>query len=243
LYDVQYLYTVQNIQEKPMTPRLTGATLVVAAVGTNAVFLALGSVFDYPDVLRRDPAVILDQFRAHETAVTVLFAALAVLSALLIPIAVALRSLDPAAQRHAAPVRIAAVVGILAGIVQSLGLLRWVFAVPSLAAAAIDPATAPAAMVVFTTLHQYLGVGIGETLGYLTTALWTVLVAAGTLRRLGQPVWLRATGMLAAVGIAVGIAEPYGLALAGTVNFIGYVVWSLWLLVTGILLLRRPTGS
>src|SRR5690606_23589710 len=69
-----------------MGARTTGLIMIFAAIATNAVFLALTSVFGYPDVLRQEPATILGEFRAHQTAVVALFAALAALSALLIPI-------------------------------------------------------------------------------------------------------------------------------------------------------------
>lgn len=219
-----------------MTRLLTGVAMLIAALGTNIVFVALANAFDYPAILREPPAVVLGRFAAT-ASVRWLFAALAALATLLVPVSVGLRGLDP--HRFSSTARLAAVVGVLAGVVQVVGLLRWVFAVPALAAAAADPSSAAAALVGFTVLHEYLGVGIGETLGYLTTAGWTVLVALGTLRRLGQPSWLRWFGVLCAAAVVIGVAEPFGFAAGGTVNFIGYVAWSAWLAATGVLLLRR----
>jgi hypothetical protein len=76
-------------------------------------------------------------------------------------------------------VPIAVTIGVLAGLVQMLGLLRWVYLVPSLARTYADPAVEKeqreASLAVFRAMHQYLGVGVGEHLGYLFTGLWSVL--------------------------------------------------------------------
>ena len=53
-----------------MTPRLTAALLIAAAVLTNAAFTVLGTVFNYPDVLNEPVDDILAAFRAHQTAVS-----------------------------------------------------------------------------------------------------------------------------------------------------------------------------
>ena len=76
-------------------------------------------------------------------------------------------------------VPLAVTIGVLAGLVQMVGLLRWVYLVPSLARTYVDPAVGSgerdAIVAVFRALHQYLGVGVGEHLGYLLTGLWSVL--------------------------------------------------------------------
>ena len=50
-------------QETPMTPRLTAALLITAAVLTNAAFTVLGTVFNYPDILAEPVDDILTAFR------------------------------------------------------------------------------------------------------------------------------------------------------------------------------------
>jgi hypothetical protein len=48
-------------------------------------------------------------------------------------------------------------------------------------------------------------------------------------------------GIASALGILIGLLEPAGLALAGTINAVAYILWSLWLVGTGVSLLRaRP---
>ena len=44
-------------------------------------------------------------------------------------------------------------------------------------------------------------------------------------------------GILEAVGIMTGLLEPAGWKPAGAINAISYIVWSLWLIVAGVILI------
>ena len=48
----------------------------------------------------------------------------------------------------------------------------------------------------FAILHRYLGVGVGEHLGYLLTGAWTILVAASIVTTTAIPAWLGWIGVL-----------------------------------------------
>jgi hypothetical protein len=50
-------------------------------------------------------------------------------------------------------------------------------------------------------------------------------------------------GMLSSLGILVGVLEPAGVAWAGLVNAMAYIFWALWLLVSGVFLLRKESRS
>ena len=74
-------------------------------------------------------------------------------------------------------IAVAIVVGVLAGLVQMLGLLRWVYLVPWLARAHDEatPEEQRPIEITFEAFHRFLGVGVGEHLGYLLTGLWSAL--------------------------------------------------------------------
>jgi hypothetical protein len=141
------------------------------------------------------------------------------------------------------------VVGVVAALVQAVGLARWPFAVPELARRYVaadgagGEATRRSVEVVFAVLHRYLGVGIGEHLGYLATGLWTMLVAASILQGTVLPGWLAIASLVIGVALLVGTLEfvgpnePEGWELAGTVVPIAYIAWSIWLVAIGVLLL------
>ena len=134
---------------------------------------------------------------------------------------------------------LAAGTGVLAGFVQALGLLRWVMLVPMLAANYVAPGASPTdqaiAVGLFDAANHYFGAGVGEHLGYLFTGAWTLLVS-GLIWR--QHRILAPLGALIAVGVLVGMAEPFGVPLAGTINALNFTLWALWTLVLGVIVLR-----
>jgi hypothetical protein len=136
--------------------------------------------------------------------------------------------------------------GLLSALVQTLGLVRWPFVVPLLARRYVDPRATPgqreSTELVFDALHRYLGVGVGEHLGYLLTGSWTILTGVLIAGSSVLPTWL---GWLAIpIGIAivvgalefVGPNEPKGWSVAERVTPIAYITWSLWLVVCGVAL-------
>ena len=68
-----------------MNAKLTASLLIAAAVLANVAFTALGSIFDYPDVLNEPASAVLADFRANETAVASWFTVLALSAALFAP--------------------------------------------------------------------------------------------------------------------------------------------------------------
>jgi hypothetical protein len=114
--------------------------------------------------------------------------------------------------------------------VQVIGLMRWPLIVPFLA----DRQNTDA----FETVHTTLGTVIGETLGYLLTATWTVLIIYAFAQRLAGP-WFKYLGLLAAALIAVGVFVPLDVPGTDFANFVGYILWSVWLLIFAVLIWRR----
>lgn len=216
---------------------VTAVLLIAGAVVVNLAFTLLGTSFDYPDVLQHPATEVLARFHADALTIGSEFTLLAAGAALLAPIAVLTARL--AGRTRLA--RAAAVTGVAAAAVQVIGLSRWPLFVPGLASTVTDPAAGASrhadALAEFRLLHTVLGTVVGESLGYLLTATWTVLVVvalhrAGVIGRASA-----ALGLLSAPLILAGLLVPAGVPAADLANFAGYVVWSLWFVVTGILLL------
>jgi hypothetical protein len=208
-----------------MTPKLTAVLLILAAVLANVAFTALGSIFNYPDVLDEPARDVLADFRAHEGAVSTWFTVLALSAALMAPIAIGVGKLS-----GVRAMRIAVPVGIAAAVVQVIGLARWPILVPGYAADGNADA--------FSTASDILGTAIGETVGYLLTATWTALVIVALGRRFAGS-WFTVLGGVAAALVLVGVVSPLDLPVVDTANFFGYVLWSLWLIAFGVVLLVR----
>lgn len=217
-----------------------GIVLIVAPLWFNASFALLGNRFDYPDILRRPAGEILERFRAGGSSLIILWWAFMLSGLLLIAGAVLLGQV----LGFGGIVVVATTFGVLAGLVQMLGLLRWVYLVPALARAYADPALnadqREVQAAVFRALHQYLGVGVGEHLGYLFTGLWSVLIGVGVIQTTALPIWLGWPGIVIGVGLAVGSTEflgpneERGWNLAGAAIPVLYIAWSIWLLGMGI---------
>jgi hypothetical protein len=222
-----------------------GLVLVAVPILFNVCFALLAQRFDYPDILRLPSREVLQRFRAGGSGLilawwafslsAVLFSAVAVL------LAIAADDADPTL------VILGAVVGVLASVVQFLGLVRWPFLVPFLAreSAEAEPGSVRAETVdvVFQAMNRYLGVGVGEHLGYLFTGLWSILAGIALCDSTVVPDWLGILGV--AIGPLfilcslefVGSNEQSGWEQAGKLTPIAYIVWSIWLFVLGVALL------
>ena len=220
---------------------LTGLLLIVVPIAFNVTFLLLGKAFEYPDILRKPTDYVLRQFKAGGTPLRRLWYAFTFSAVLFTPIPVMVQQVfQPEIPWFLA---VGTAIGVLAGAVQFLGLIRWPFLVTTLADMYTQPkataATREAAVVVFQAFHRYAGVAIGEHLGYIFTSLWTILLCLAIIQtRLVSPLvgWL---GILPALGIFVGVFEETGFKPAGTINAISYLVWSVWMIAFGVAFLLR----
>ncbi len=119
--------------------------------------------------------------------------------------------------------------GVLAAVVQVIGLSRWILIVPGLAQNG-DVAT-------FQLLNKILGTIIGETFGYLFTGVWTILIIQSLGKNIGR-LWFSWLGIISALLIMLGLLIPLGVPGTDTANFIGYILWSIWLVALGVLILK-----
>ena len=224
---------------------LTGILLIALPIAFNIAFAALAARFSYPDILRRPTAQVLESFRAGGSSLVMLWWAFAMTAVLLAPLAV----LVAAALTGAEPVLLTTtvVVGVVAAAVQFLGLIRWPFLVPYLARVSTDPAATrsqrEAVDIVFQSFHRYLGVAVGEHLGYLLSGTWTVLVGVAITQSTAAPWWVGVAGIVIGAALAlcsfefVGAFEEKGWRLAGRLTPFVYIAWSVWLAGTGVALL------
>jgi hypothetical protein len=224
---------------------VAGVALIVTPVLFNVGFTLLAQRFDYPDILRRPTHEVLERFRAGGTSLVLIwwvFALSAVsFGALAVLLAVACADADRGV------VALGAVFGVLASLVQFLGLIRWTFLVPYLAEvsaeAAPDSARGQAVDVVFQSFNRYLGVAVGEHLGYAFTGVWSILAGVALVDSSVVPAWLGVIGIVSGPLFLlcslefVGRPGLSGWKLAATLTPITYIVWSVWLVVVGVALL------
>jgi hypothetical protein len=224
------------------TQVLTGLLLLVLPVAYNGLYTLLARSFDYPDILRQPTGQVLERFTAGGSRLLLIWWGFAMSAVLLAPavvlVSATLADADPTV------LALATAVGLLAALVQFLGLVRWPFAVPHLARLAGDPASSPATRdaveVVFQPLNRYLGVAVGEHLGYLFTGLWTALAGVALLQSEVLHPLFGVVGLLLAPLFVLGSLEfvgPFevrGWKPAGALVPVAYIGWSMWLLALGV---------
>lgn len=229
-----------------MSDRRSTAALLMGFTVLNLVAVALlAAAYGWPAVLDEPAAVVLPAFAAAQTAVVAGFLLQTLLSVALVPIAIGLHRESGGGSRLW-PLTVAGF-GILAGLTQTLGWIRWPIVVPGLATTWLDPATTPeirtATEVSYDLLNSYAGGALGEYLGWLFQALWAIGIAVLLVRARVVGPATTAIGLgLTAVWGASFLVGPFVPALAeglfGTAGFTAYALWFFWLGFVGIALLR-----
>jgi hypothetical protein len=222
--------------------RAAGALLLLVPLAFTVCFLLLGWLFEYPAILRQPTGDVLAKFAAGGAPLVAVWYALTLTAVAFVPVTLLVHRVL-AGREAPLLLWVATAFGLIAGLSQTLGFLRWPFLVPHLAQAYLAPgaseAQRAAAGMVFEAFHRYAGMAVGEHLGYLSTSVWTALVAVVILRTAVLPRWIGASGALLALGIAAGLAEPAGWELGGTINSLSYLAWAVWLMAVGVTLLVR----
>ncbi len=85
--------------------------------------------FEYPDILRQPTADVLTKFQAGGPRLVAIWYALTLTAVLFIPVVVLVHRIMATAETSAT-LWVATVFGVVAGVVQALGFLRWPFLVP-----------------------------------------------------------------------------------------------------------------
>jgi hypothetical protein len=114
-----------------MSETVTGIVMIGVPILFNAGFAMLAQRFDYPDILRQPTHEVLMRFRDGGSALVLIWWAFALSAVLFAPLAVLLGGQLTGADGNL--VALSVVIGVLASVVQFLGLIRWPFLVPYLA--------------------------------------------------------------------------------------------------------------
>lgn len=226
------------------TYKLIGLLMITGAIALFIPYNMLIAMFEYPDILRQSTATILTKFHEGGNALIWTWFAFAVTGLPLLPAYILLgRKLE----QESSVARIATTIGVTGLIVQMIGLLRWTFVVPVLADSfvhATDEPTRAAAIMAFKTIHQFAGVILGEHLGQLFTIAWTVMISYALYRSQLIARWVMYFGYVASVIYFMAQAELFSTVMPSfpvwdLAGFIGSTLWLIWLMVVGVVFVRR----
>ncbi len=220
-----------------------GWLILIGAIGVFIPYTILTIIFEYPDILRQDTAIILTKFHEGGNRLIGVWFAFAITG---IPLLPAYILIGKKLEGRSAWVPVATTIGVIGLIVQMVGLLRWTFVVPVLADTfvhATTEATKAAAVVSFKTIHQFAGVILGEHLGQLFTIVWTVLISAVFAKLKLVPKWISWLGYISSFIYLLAQAELFATVIPGfpvwdMAGFIGSTLWLIWLVIIGIKFLK-----
>ncbi len=108
---------------------ITGLVLIALPIAFNVLFFLLGRAFDYPNILRKPTDHILTQFTSGGRRLIALWYAFAMTALLAIPMALLLGAVFDMDYPQLAAVSV--IIGVLSGLTQAMGLLRWPLLVPA----------------------------------------------------------------------------------------------------------------
>lgn len=213
---------------------------VIVPILFNVFFGILAKNFEYPDILRHPTSEVLRKFSSGGSSLILTWWAFMLTAIAFVPIATSLPGVVNSTNQTLNTYVV--VTGLIAGLVQFIGLSRWVFLVPFLAreSSRADEQQMSTIDIVFQSANRFLGVAVGEHLGYLFTGMWSI--SSGILMIYGE----NSNQFIGFLGIIIGVLlilcslefvgkyEEKGWKVAATITPFVYIAWSLWLISIGI---------
>ncbi len=225
------------------TSRAEKTALVLLVLAQVVLFLVplivLGQAIGWPASLRLPAAEALPLIARNATALQVGYWGYLLTATAMVPLALALRRHAHAHGEMGLVVDVMAAFGIAAAVLKTLGIVRWLIAMPSLASLHVgstDPALRTVIEVSYVALNGYAG-SVGELLGVqLFSGMWLILLGI-VLARTG----LRLNG-LAGVVIGTGFALTALRTVLPALDVLGSVLPPMglaWFLVLAVSLWRQ----
>lgn len=225
--------------------KLAGIFFIVGAALVNIPYTLLIMNFDYPDILRLPTAEILTRFQSGGNPLIYTWLAFAWVG---LPMLFGTIMLKRILEKEGSLfLETATALGVIGFIVQVIGLLRWVFVVPVLARIFTDPAadtvTKAAVTAVFTAVHQYGGVILGEHLGQFLIILWMSMISGIIQRSAMFSKWVAWLGWVASAIYLLAQTELLATAIPsfpviGWAGLTGSLLWLSWMIVMGVYLVK-----
>ncbi|MCP4971386.1 MAG: DUF4386 family protein [Arcobacter sp.] len=217
------------------------AILIIAQVLVSVVaFLVLMAVFQFPDILRENSSVRLALFVKNQDVIIPTYYLLALTGIMNAMIASLIFYLF---EKKSAILVLALVFGILTGIFQAIGFIRWSFLIPYLAN--LQESSSELIPVLEGAFNAYAGMAIGENLGFVMQGLWTLCLSIAFLQN------KYVSNTLGKYGITIGILtvlmafETFGGSLSILAELTNPVesAWYIWLVFIAISIYKKEADS
>lgn len=218
----------------------TGILLLIEAFLIFVPMIILGAAIDWPNNIDLPASVNLALMNSESTAVRNGYFAYLIYSVLFWPVSVLTARVVAGSDQLTPLLRIAAGFGVISALARSIGIVRWLSAMPILATLYADgtPETQAIVIVVYDAINAYGGT-IGEALGVgLFAGMWMLLTAIAILRSREFPRWLGIFGLAAGLAVTLQSTEMLGADLSAVVVLL-VAVLQFWLMAAGGLFIVR----
>jgi hypothetical protein len=204
--------------------------------------VVLGAAIDWPASLDESTSTLYPKIVANLTGMRLGYTSYLIYSTLFLATTVFTVRAISDDETPSPWLQVAMGAGVASALARDLGIIRWLSAIPELAALYVDPQTSATQREAIDIAHRFLngyGGAVGEQLGVgLFAALWALPVS-GALMRLGKTGrMLGWFGLISTLALATGVAPVLGYDV-GPITSISTSIASFWFLALGIWLLRR----
>jgi hypothetical protein len=228
--------------------RTTALLLIVEGLLIFVPMIILGAAINWPASLNEPADVVLRAIFVEAEATRLGYFSYLIYSLLFFPVVVLSVRLAAAGERADIFVRLALGFAALSALARSIGIIRWLVAMPALAATYNAPdagaQTREAILVSYAMLNNFGG-AIGEILGVsMFAALAMLMLAVVIFQRRGLPQWTGYFALVTAGALLVPALEIFGVD-PGIFLTLSVAVLQFWFLFVGIYLLfaRRPAEA
>lgn len=210
-------------------------TILLHVVMLFTGFSILAEVFAFPEILRESSPERLALFSKNSAVIIPTYYMLTFTGITQILISALIFHLF---REKSLILSLATLFGILCGVFQTLGFIRWPVLIPFLAQ--VQDASPETIALVEAAFNRYAGMAIGEHLGFLMQAAWTFFLGVAILK---SDLFAKGLGW---IGVALGLLtvpislEPLGAVFAplGELSSPVLVAWLIWLLFMALSLFR-----
>ncbi|MDA3915889.1 MAG: DUF4386 family protein [Deltaproteobacteria bacterium] len=214
--------------------RVTAVTIIIHTFILGIGFNILAIVFEFPDILRLSADYRLTLFTENSSIIIPVYYLLALTGFTQITLSVFLHHLFDV--NKSSLMMLATVFGILTGIFQVLGFIRWPIVVPYFASAMDNNVPMETIAFVEGMLNRYAGMAVGEHLGFVCQAAWTTLIGIIMVK---HKLFSHGIGWAAVI---IGLLsfpmsmEPLGgfLTIFGELSWPVNAAWNIWLVIVAI---------
>ena len=228
------------MKNQKLTMGLSGFFALLGGIVIIAGVSALKHFFGYPDIIRADPATILERLYLTSDIVPYLYyfgvgGAGICLALFAVTFEKALRNSGEEVFSS-----LGKVCGITAGILLYAGIVRYSFLFPRLAemrhSGLYNKETID---LIFKAMNTYVGDSIAEHVQFTFTSLMFIFFGLSIRKTDVLPKWIGYFGIITAAVIIIGNLEQFGVRFAFIFNRTGAKLLALWLLCSGAVLVYK----